>query len=103
MSATDAKNPTVNGAPDDIVAAAQAFVCRIPPKDGLEYAVDEGRHIAEIVAPLGLPDELQAAVHLYPLHRDGFINNNHLNNSNSIYSRIRTAEPVLTARALAAR
>jgi len=82
MSATDAKNPTVNGAPDDIVAAAQAFVCRIPPKDGLEYAVDEGRHIAEIVAPLGLPDELQAAVHLYPLHRDGFINNNHLNNSN---------------------
>ena len=82
MSATGTENPTVNGVADDIVAAAQSFVRRIPPKDGLEYAVDEGRHIAEIVAPLGLPDELQAAVHLYPLHRDGFINDNYIKNSN---------------------
>jgi GTP pyrophosphokinase len=88
MSATGTENPTVNGVADDIVAAAQSFVRRIPPKDGLEYAVDEGRHIAEIVAPLGLPDELQAAVHLYPLHRDGFINDNSLNtNKLNVLSR----------------
>ena len=78
MSATGTENPTINDVADGILAAAQSFVTRIPQKDGIENAVDEGRHIAEIVAPLGLPDELHAAVHLYPLHRDGFIKDNSL-------------------------
>jgi GTP pyrophosphokinase len=73
MPATGVENTTTKDAADHIVAVAESFIGRIPPKDGLEDAIDEGRQIAEIVAPLGLPDDLQAAARLYPLHRDGFI------------------------------
>ncbi|MGI9233577.1 MAG: bifunctional (p)ppGpp synthetase/guanosine-3',5'-bis(diphosphate) 3'-pyrophosphohydrolase, partial [Woeseiaceae bacterium] len=63
------------------VAAVQSYLESLPTKDGLSAAIDEGRCIAEIVAPLGLPKELLAAVHAYPLYRDGFIKSNSLNNN----------------------
>lgn len=55
------------------VAAVQTYLDGLPQKDGLADAVDEGRQIAAIVAPLGLPQELLAAVLVYPLVRDHFL------------------------------
>ena len=73
MSARGAENPGNHGDTGDIVAAVQSYLETIAPKDGLGDAIDEGRQIAEIVAPLGLPEALLAAVRIYPLCRDGFV------------------------------
>jgi len=71
-----------NGAEQaDIVAAASAFVGALPPRPGLQQAVQEGEAIAAIVASLGLPQDVVAAVHLYPLFRDGLVEDDSLNNS----------------------
>ena len=67
MSATNLENHNSIDAPNDPVATVRAFVDELPPKDGLTKAIEEGRQIATIVEPLGLPRELLAAVHLYPL------------------------------------
>ena len=65
-----------------IVAAARDFVAAVPSSPGLGAAVEEGRAIAAIVASLGLPPDLVAAVHLYPLVRDGFVGEDQLTNGN---------------------
>ncbi len=71
-----------NGAEQaDIVAAARDFVAALPPRPGLQQAVHDGESIAAIVASLGLPQDVVAAVHLYPLFRDGFVEDDSLNNS----------------------
>jgi len=71
-----------NGAEQaDIVAAARDFVAALPSRPGLEQAVQDGQAIAAIVASLGLPPDVVAAVHLYPLVRDGIIDDDDLNNS----------------------
>ena len=71
-----------NGAEQaDIVAAASDFVGALQPRPGLQQAVQEGDAIAAIVASLGLPQDVVAAVHLYPLFRDGFVEDDSLNNS----------------------
>jgi GTP pyrophosphokinase len=66
----------------DIVAAARDFVAALPSRPGLARAVQDGQAIAAIVASLGLPQDVVAAVHLYPLVRDGFIGEDSLDNSN---------------------
>ena len=50
---------------DQLLAATGQFLA------GLGQECEEGRAIAEIVARLGLPDSVIAAVHVYPLLRDG--------------------------------
>jgi GTP pyrophosphokinase len=65
----------------DIVASAREFVDALPARPDLAAAVAEGRAIATIVASLGLPRDVVAAVHLYPLVRDGFVEEDQLNNS----------------------
>jgi len=65
----------------DIVAAARDFVASLPSRPGLARAVQDGQAIAAIVASLGLPHDVVAAVHLYPLARDGFIDDDTINNS----------------------
>jgi len=71
-----------NGAEQaDIVAAARDFVAALPSRPGLREAVRDGEAIAAIVASLGLPQDVVAAVHLYPLVRDGFLDNDTINNS----------------------
>ena len=68
-------------APNGPVATVRAFIDALPPQEGLDKATEEGRQIAVIVEPLGLPRELLAAVHLYPVYRDGFFNKNSLQNN----------------------
>jgi GTP pyrophosphokinase len=71
-----------NGAEQaNIIEATRTLVDALPPRPGLEATVREGREIAAIVASLGLPDDVVAAVHVYPLVRDGFVDDD-LNNNN---------------------
>jgi GTP pyrophosphokinase len=74
MSATNAEN----SAREDIIAAVGEYLGSLPDKDGLQDCLDEGRAIAEIVEPLGLPARILAAVHAYPLFRDELIDTNSL-------------------------
>jgi GTP pyrophosphokinase len=74
MSATNAEN----SAREDIIAAVGEYLGSLPDKDGLQDCLDEGRAIAEIVEPLGLPARILAAVHAYPLFRDELIDTNAL-------------------------
>ena len=69
MSATSAENPAREG----VVAAVCEYLDALPSKDGQQDCIDEGRAIAAIVEPLGLPAEILAAVHAYPLFRDDLI------------------------------
>ncbi len=66
--------------PDGVVAEVREYLDSLPAKDGLERCIGEGRAVAEIVAPLGLPDHILAAVHVYPAFRDELISNNALDN-----------------------
>jgi len=80
MSASTVENCRADSHSSDAVAAVQNYLDGLPSRDGLDSALDEGRRIAEIVAPLGLPESLFAAVLVYPLYRDGLINVKSLQN-----------------------
>ena len=80
MAATDLENVDKSDDADDVVGAVQSFLGSLPEQDGLTDAIDEGRQIAEIVAPLGLPQKLLAAVHVYPLYRENLLGRNSLQN-----------------------
>jgi len=66
---------------DAIVAAVGQHLEGLPEKDGLDACLAEGRAIADIVAPLGLPSRIRAAVLAYPLYRDGILSDKSLNNN----------------------
>ena len=84
MSAKDAETP----APDsrnrhenaDVVNDVCEFLGALPARDGRDACIEEGRAIAGIVEPLGLPLRILAAVYAYPLYRDEFISTNALQN-----------------------
>ena len=82
MSATEAENQGSSDAETDIVAVVRDFLGGLRDLDGLDVAIEEGRQIAAIVEPLGLPPKIIAAVHVYPLFRDGIIDDKALNNNN---------------------
>jgi GTP pyrophosphokinase len=85
MSAKDAENP----APDnsnrndngDVVNDVCQFLETLPTRDGRDACIEEGRAIAGIVEPLGLPQPILAAVYAYPLYRDELISPNALQNN----------------------
>ena len=81
MSRSDPKKTPIDIKQADIVAAARQFVDGLADKEGLSAAITEGQEIAAIVESLGLSNKLLAAVHLYPLIRDNFIDENSLNNN----------------------
>jgi len=81
MAVTEPENRDNSGETVDIVAAARGFVADLPEAPGLVASRAAGRDIARIVASLGLPDDVVAAVHLYPLVRDGYLSQEYLENS----------------------
>jgi GTP pyrophosphokinase len=81
MALTKAENHDNGTEQADIVAAAREFAGALPPRPGLAAAVQDGQAIAAIVASLGLPGDVIAAVHLYPLFRDGIVDDDALKNS----------------------
>ncbi len=81
MAVTKPENHDNGTEQADIVAAAREFVAALPARPGMATAVQDGQAIAAIVASLGLPQDVVAAVHLYPLVRDGFVDDESLKNS----------------------
>jgi len=89
MSRSNPENVTTGAEYADIVDTARQFVDALAQKEGLSAAITEGQEIAAIVESLGLSNKLLAAVHLYPLVRGQFIDENTLNNNKlSSISRI---------------
>jgi len=85
MSATKAEKNSDHEESAKVVAEVCDYLAALPAKDGLAQAINEGEQIAAIIEPLGLPAEIVAAVHAYPLCRDKILtlkdlNNNNLNN-----------------------
>ena len=78
MSATS----TESGAHDGPVEAVRALLSELPDKEGLSACIAEGQQIAAIVEPLGLPQDIVAAVHAYPACRDGFVKEETFKNNN---------------------
>jgi GTP pyrophosphokinase len=89
MSRSNPENAPADVEQADIVDTARQFVDALAQKEGLSAAITEGREIAAIVESLGLSNKHLAAVHLYPLVRGQFIDENTLNNNGfSSISRI---------------
>ena len=81
MATADAPDSNRNDDQETIIDDVCAWLADLPPKDGLELAIEEGEAIAEIVSPLGLPARIVAAVHAYPLYRAELISNKQLQNN----------------------
>ncbi len=76
MSAPNTEIPT----PDSVIASVSERLARLPDQDGLADSIAEGRDVAAIVESFGLPDGILAAVRVYPLFRDGFLDEKALEN-----------------------
>ena len=67
MSALDAENSAnddnYGDNSDGVVTAVCDYLAGLPAKDGLDACIAEGRRIASIVEPLGLPQHILAAVY----------------------------------------
>ena len=56
-----------------IAATIRDFVENLPDRQEVSSARQQGEQICSILEPLGLPEQLVAAVRVYPLRRDGCI------------------------------
>ncbi len=81
MPLSNPETPVNALAQTDILKAATALVASLADTEATTAAIREGQAIAAIVEPLGLPDDLIAAVQLYPLVRDDCVDDNLLNTS----------------------
>jgi GTP pyrophosphokinase len=81
MAASTPENHDNGAEHGGIVAAARDFVATLPKTPATDAAAREGAEIAAVVEALGLPDDVVAAVHLYPLIRDGVIDDKYNKNS----------------------
>ena len=63
-------------------ATVEKLIDTLPATAALSRAVEQGRQIVEIVAALGLPPDVLAAVRLCPLFRAKLIDENDLQNNN---------------------
>ena len=89
MSSSEAENPVNSADQADILNITRSFLEAMPGSAAVTGAIAEGREIAAIVELLGLSEELLAAVHVYPLVRDGLLDLNSLdNNKLAVLSRI---------------
>jgi GTP pyrophosphokinase len=86
MAVSKLKNHDNGAEQASIVATTRALVDALPPRPGLDVSIREGREIAAIVASLGLPQDVVAAVHIYPLVRDGYIDENY--NDNKVFASL---------------
>ncbi len=89
MPLANPENPAKAAVQADILSVTEAFIATLPDQPATTAAVSEGQEIAAIVKSLGLPEKLVAAVHIYPLVRDGIVDDNVLQtNKLSDLSRI---------------
>jgi len=71
MSLTEDDARTAGSAAPDVVAAVRKLLDGAGDGEAMAALIDEGEAIAAILAPLGMPPLLSAAVHLYPAAREG--------------------------------
>ena len=89
MSSSKHENTPNSGEQADIVALTNAYLESLPDDPACRRCIAEGDDISSIVAALGLPPKLLAAVRVYPLVRDKIVNINTFdNNGLSDLSRI---------------
>jgi len=81
MSAPSGENSPLNDDHDGVVIGVREYLAALPKMEGRDACIEEGRAIAGIVEPLGLPQQILAAVYAYPLFRDEFISSNNLQNN----------------------
>ena len=84
MSASKPEIPSNGGdhaAIGELLASIDTLVASVPASARRDAADGEGRAIAEIVASLGLPPNVLAAVRLSPLVRDGLVDDSFLENN----------------------
>jgi GTP pyrophosphokinase len=82
MSLNDDKNGNSRDDSNNIVDETRRFLASLSVKKNLAQAIDEGEQIVAIIEPLGLPDEIVAAIHVYPLYRDNILDIKTLENNN---------------------
>jgi GTP pyrophosphokinase len=61
--------------------AVRAYLGELDADDRSAACIAEGLAVAEIVAPLGLPEDIVAAVRVYPLFRNGVLKDDSLKNN----------------------
>ena len=71
MVTSERDNRQIDSDQQNIVSAALEFTSELPDSPATAALIGEGKAIADILEPLGLPPRLRAAVLLYPLDRDG--------------------------------
>jgi GTP pyrophosphokinase len=67
---------------DSVVTDVQHYLASLADQAGIRQGSEEGRAIADIVASIGLPSPVIAAVYVYPLLRDGLLSQAELESSN---------------------
>jgi GTP pyrophosphokinase len=73
MLTTERENPQTGGEPADIVAESRRFAAARRDRCSDPSLPEEGRAIAGMLERMSLSPQLLAAVHVYPLVRDGVI------------------------------
>ena len=81
MTASKPENNANDSDQHDISRMTDRFVATLDDNAVIAAAVAEGLEVANIVAALGLPDDLLAAVRLYPLVRDDCVDIKSLDNN----------------------
>ena len=77
MSASSDKTMTQ----ESVLDTVHAYLADLDEDARVAACVAEGRAVAEIAAPLGLPDDIVAAVQVYPLFRNDILNEESFKNS----------------------
>jgi GTP pyrophosphokinase len=82
MSASKHETSINSGEQADILGIVDDLIAALPSSVACAAATSEGRDIDTIVASLGLPDDVRAAVRLCPFVREEFIDYKTLENNN---------------------
>ena len=81
MAASKPENHDNGAEQASIVRGARELVAELADQPGIEASIRDGRDIAAIVESLGLPPDVVAAVHVYPLIRDDYLDIKTIENS----------------------
>ncbi|MEE8426988.1 MAG: bifunctional (p)ppGpp synthetase/guanosine-3',5'-bis(diphosphate) 3'-pyrophosphohydrolase [Woeseiaceae bacterium] len=81
MSLAKSQKATNGAETADILAATRRFIDALPGPPDMSATIAEGREIAAVVASLGMPPDVIAAAHVYPLVRDHYIQEKTLENN----------------------
>ncbi len=81
MSVIEDESRNPNPGQPEVVAEARKILDALPDQASMAAVRREGEEICAILKPLGLPPVLDAAVQLYPLARDGYLDEKSLQKS----------------------